>query len=255
MMIAVPLYDDAPARRTPVVTYAIIGLCLLVFLWQQGLPTDQEHAIEYGLGMLPAVLFGHAALPPWLAFVPPWATILTSMFLHGGWMHVLGNMLYLWIFGKGVENALGPWRFSALYLLSGVAAALTQGLIDTSSEVPMIGASGAIAGVLGAYLLLYPRGNVVVFFWLFIIIRLLQVPAPILLGLWFLLQLWSAAIASGEPGVAVWAHVGGFLAGMALVVVLRPKQVPLFLPARSQAFTRSRALPPVGRPRGPWGPF
>jgi membrane associated rhomboid family serine protease len=253
-MLAVPLYDDAPARRTPVVTYTIIGLCLVVFLWQQGLPADQEHAVEYGLGMLPAVLFGYAELPPSLAFVPPSATILTSMFLHGGWMHLLGNMLYLWIFGKGVENALGPWRFALLYLLSGVAAALTQGLMDPSSEVPMIGASGAIAGTLGAYLLLYPRGNVVVFFWLLIFVRLLQVPAVILLGLWFLLQLWSAA-ASGEPGVAFWAHVGGFLAGMLLVLLLRPKQVPLFLPSRTQAFTRSRSLPPTGRPRGPWGPY
>jgi membrane associated rhomboid family serine protease len=253
-MLAVPLYDDAPARRTPAVTYAIIGLCLLVFLWQQSLPAGEEHAIEYGLGMLPAVMFGYAELPPWLAFVPPYATILTSMFLHGGWMHLLGNMLYLWIFGKGVENALGPWRFALLYLLGGVAAALTQGLMDPSSEVPMIGASGAIAGTLGAYLLLYPRGNVVVFFWLLIFVRLLQVPAVILLGLWFLLQLWSAA-SSGEPGVAFWAHVGGFLAGMLLVVVLRPKQVPLFLPSRTQAFSRSSTLPPAGRPRGPWGPY
>ena len=118
----------------------------------------------------------------------------------------------------------------------------------------MIGASGAIAGVLGAYLLLYPRGNVVVFFWFLIIVRLLQVPAVILLGLWFLMQLWGAASA-GEPGVAVWAHVGGFLAGMALVLLLRPKEQPLFQAARTQAFSRPPSLPPTGRPRGPWGPY
>jgi len=253
-MLAVPLYDDTPARRTPTVTYGIIGLCLAVFLWQQSLPPGEEQAVEYGLGMLPAVLFGYAELPPWLAFVPPYATIITSMFLHGGWMHVLGNMLYLWIFGKGVENALGPWRFAVLYLLAGIAAALTQGLMSPSSEVPMIGASGAIAGTLGAYLLLYPRGNVVVFFWVLIFVRLMQVPAVILLGLWFLLQLVSAA-GSGEPGVAFWAHIGGFIAGMLLVLLLRPRQVPLFLPSRSQAFARSTSLPPLGRPRGPWGPY
>ena len=254
MFLAVPLYDDSPARRTPAFTYGVIGLCALVFLWQQSLPAGQERAAEYGLGMLPAVIFGYATLPARLAFVPPYATVITSMFLHGGWLHLLGNMLYLWIFGKGVENALGSWRFAFLYLASGVAAAMTQALMNPTSEVPMIGASGAIAGALGAYLLLYPRGNVVVFIWVLIFVRLLQVPAMILLGLWFLLQLTNAASA-GEPGVAVWAHVGGFITGMILVLLMRPRDVPLFRPSRTRAFTRSTSLPPVGRPRGPWGPF
>jgi membrane associated rhomboid family serine protease len=188
--------------------------------------------------------------------------------LHGGWLHIGGNMLYLWIFGKGVESALGPARYVVLYLICGVIAALTQAFVDPTSEVPMIGASGAIAGVLGSYLILYPRSNVVVFIWIIIIVRLVTVPAVILLGLWFLLQLVSAASAStGEPGVAVWAHVGGFIAGMALVMVLRQRHVPVFQAPRTWSFqvahprdARARfgrgSVPSAGRRpvsrRGPW---
>jgi membrane associated rhomboid family serine protease len=247
-MLAVPLYDDTPQLRTPVVTYGIVALCVLVFLWQLGLTPADSRAAVYSLGMVPALLFGYAELPPRLAVVAPYWTLVTSMFLHGGWMHLIGNMLYLWIFGRGVETALGAPRFAALYLLSGIAAALTQAWMNPAAEVPMIGASGAIAGVLGAYFLLYPRGNVVVFFWLLIFVRLITVPAIVLLGLWFLLQLVSAA-ASGEPGVAFWAHVGGFLAGMALVVLLRPRDTRLLRPSRTTPF--STALPPARR--GPWG--
>jgi membrane associated rhomboid family serine protease len=197
--------------------------------------------------MVPAVLFGHAELPPRLHLVPPWATVFASMFLHGGWLHLIGNMLYLWIFGKGVEFALGPARLIVFYLTCGVAAALTQAFVDPASQVPMIGASGAIAGILGAYLVLNPRGNVVVFFWIIIFVRLVAVPAAILLGIWFLLQLMGAVSSAGEPGVAVWAHVGGFLTGMALVMVFRRRGVALFHPARTKSF---RLAP---RRRGPWG--
>jgi membrane associated rhomboid family serine protease len=251
MFLAVPLYDDAPLRRTPVVTYGIISLCVLVFLWQLGLTPGETQRTVLGFGMVPAVLFGHARLPPGVPTLPPYETVLTSMFLHGGWAHLIGNMLYLWIFGKAVESALGSVRFTLLYLLSGVAAALTQGLMDPTAQTPMIGASGAIAGILGAYLLLFPRGNVVVFFWLLIFIRLITVPAVVMLGLWFLMQLLSAT-SSNEPGVAFWAHVGGFLAGMALVLLLRPPGAMLLSEARSRAFRRP---PPASRPRGPWGPW
>jgi membrane associated rhomboid family serine protease len=211
--------------------------------------------------MVPSVLLGQANLPRQLQIVPAWVTVFTSMFLHGGWLHIGGNMLYLWIFGKGVETALGPGRYLMLYLICGAIAALTQAFVDPTSEVPMIGASGAIAGVLGAYLLLFPRSNVVVFFWIIIIFRLITVPAVLLLGLWFLLQLFSAASASpGEPGVAFWAHVGGFIAGMALVMILCRGQVRLFQPSRTSSFQISRArfgrgsVPIVGRrPRqNPW---
>jgi membrane associated rhomboid family serine protease len=180
--------------------------------------------------------------------VPPWATICTSMFMHGGWLHIGGNMLYLWLFGKGVESALGGVRYLAFYLVCGTAAALTQAFVDPHSTVPMIGASGAIAGTLGAYLVLYPRGNVVVLIWIIIIVRLIAVPAVILLGLWFGLQVMSAlSAAPNEPGVAVWAHVGGFITGMAIIPFVRRRGIRLWQPARSNAFSYAP------RRRGPWG--
>jgi len=264
-MLAIPLYDDNPQTRIPVITIALIGACAAVFLWQEGLAPRAANNAALSFGMVPAVLFGEAALPRSLQIVPAWATVFTSMFLHGGWLHIVGNMLYLWIFGKGVESALGSARYLALYLICGVIAALTQAFVDPTSQVPMIGASGAIAGVLGAYLILHPRSNVVVFIWIIIIVRLLTVPAVILLGLWFLLQLVSAASASaGEPGVAFYAHIGGFIAGMALVMVLRQRHVQVFQPARSWSFqmahprdARARfgrgSVPKAGRRPGPWG--
>jgi membrane associated rhomboid family serine protease len=246
-MLALPLYDDTPRIAPPVATIALVGTCTVVFLWQEGLPPRAAHDAIYGLGMVPAVLFGYAHLAPRLQIVPAWATIFTSMFLHGGWLHLIGNMIYLWIFGRGVESALGPVRLVLFYLICGTAAALTQALVDPGSQVPMIGASGAIAGVLGGYLILHPRGNVVVFFWILIFVRLIAVPAVILLGIWFLLQLMGALSSAGEPGVAVWAHVGGFITGTVLVAVFRPRGVPLFRPARTASFL------PVRRRRGPWG--
>jgi membrane associated rhomboid family serine protease len=261
-MLAIPLYDDTPRTQLPIVTVALIGACVAVFLWQSGLTPRAANNAAFSYGMVPAVLFGHADLPRRLQTVPGWATLVTSMFLHGGWLHLGGNMLYLWIFGRGVETALGPVRYLGLYLICGVAAALTQAFMNPASDVPMIGASGAIAGVLGAYLILYPRSNVVVFIWIIIIVRLLSVPAVILLGLWFLLQLTSATAATAdEPGVAFWAHVGGFIAGMALVLVLRRRGVRMWQPSRSASFQMARprlgrgSVPSAGRRSGrrsPW---
>ena len=248
MFFTLPLYDDAPHSGREVGTYALILLCSLVFLWQLDQPHNGD-ATALAFGMIPAVLFGHAELPRNLQIVAPWMTIFTSMFLHGGWAHILGNMLYLWLFGRGVETPLGLVRFLVLYFVSGVAAAMTQALVDPDSTVPMIGASGAIAGVLGAYLVLHPRGNVVTLIWIIIFVRFVTVPAVLLLGLWFLLQVLGAAGSNGEPGVAVWAHVGGFITGLVLVTILRPANVPLFHPARTAAFR----LAPRGRQRGPWG--
>jgi membrane associated rhomboid family serine protease len=246
-MLFLPLYDDNPRLRLPVATYALIAACVGVFLWQLGLGPRAERAASFAYGMVPAVLFGEAELPTQLQRIPSWATLITSMFLHGSWLHLLGNMLYLWLFGRGVESALGPVRFLVFYLLCGIAAALTQGLIDPSSEVPMIGASGAIAGTLGAYLVLYPRGNVVVFVWVLIFVRLIAVPAVILLGLWFLGQLLSALATRGaEPGVAFWAHIGGFVVGLLTVAFFRRSGVALLQSPRSRAFSTARR-------RGPWG--
>jgi membrane associated rhomboid family serine protease len=248
-MIFLPLYDDNPRTAVPVVTSALIAACVVVFLWQQSLGPRGAAAADLAYGMVPAVLFGIAELPRRLQHVSPVLTLVTSMFLHGGWLHLIGNMLYLWIFGKGVERALGGPRYLVFYLLCGIAAALTQGLTDPTAEVPMIGASGAIAGTLGAYLVLYPRGNIMVFVWILIFVRLVAVPAVILLGLWFLGQLLSALSTDpSEPGVAVWAHVGGFLVGLLLVSVFRRRGVPMLQPRRSAAFSTTSV-----RRRGPWG--
>lgn len=247
-MLALPLYDDTPRAGMPLVTYTLIVACVVVYVWQFGLSPRQEHQIVLQYGMIPAVLFGYAELPPQLHSLPAWATLFTSMFLHGSWLHVGGNMVYLLLFGRGVESALGPARFLLLYLICGMAAGLSQGLIDPTSEVPMIGASGAIAGTLGAYLILHPRGNIVIFVWFFIFVRLITVPAVIVLGLWFVLQLMNAlSAASGEAGVAFWAHVGGFIVGMALVPFFRRPGTPMLQPARSASFSVSRPR------RGPWG--
>lgn len=267
MIFALPLYDDNPIRRPPIVTYWLIGLCVGAFLWQLG--RDQE-AVAYTFGMVPAVLFGYRQLPPEMALIPPWATIFTSMFLHGGWLHLGGNMLFLWIFGNNVEDLLGRARYLLFYLSCGAAAAMIQALSAMHSQVPMIGASGAIAGVLGAYLMTYPRANVHCLVWLVIFFWIVTVPAWILLGLWFAMQLLSGVAARpSTPGVAFWAHVGGFVTGVVLFLLLRPRQIILLQPQKTpiwasvppRELTGRRTFhgsvpdsgPPWRRPPSPWG--
>ncbi|HEX5327068.1 MAG TPA: rhomboid family intramembrane serine protease [Acetobacteraceae bacterium] len=253
-MLALPLYDDTPRRRPALTTYGLIGGCVAVFLWQESLGPRAAAYADYAFGMIPAVLFGHAELPHPLQQIPPWASLITSMFLHGGWLHLIGNMIYLWLFGRGVEAALGSLRYLGFYLLCGVAAALTQAGMNPQGTVPMIGASGAIAGTLGAYLLLYPHARVMVLIWVIIIVRLIAVPAVVLLGLWFLLQLLSAVTTtSGAPGVAFWAHVGGFVIGMLLLFLFRRPQFPLLPPRHHGPFGRG-SVPSAGRRRRPAEP-
>jgi membrane associated rhomboid family serine protease len=183
--------------------------------------------------MIPAVLFGEARLSPELARVPAPLTVLTSMFLHGGWMHLIGNMIYLWIFGNNVEDSMGHARFVLLYLLCGVAAALAQAWVQPDATVPMVGASGAISGVLGAYLLLFPHARVHVAVPIGFMLHTLDLPAVLVLGLWIGLQLLSSALATpGEGGVAFFAHIGGFAAGMALIPFFKYRRVRLFHPPR-----------------------
>jgi membrane associated rhomboid family serine protease len=177
------------------------------------------------------VLFGNDSLPPDIARIPPELSVVTSMFMHGGWMHIIGNMLYLWIFGNNIEDRLGHVRFVLFYLLSGAAAALAQSLANTHSEVPMIGASGAIAGVLGAYMVLFPRAHVLVLVPLGFFTQLLRLPALLVLGFWFVLQfLQGGLMAPGEGGgVAYLAHIGGFVAGIVLILLFggrRPTAAP-----------------------------
>jgi membrane associated rhomboid family serine protease len=217
----IPLRDDNPTRTTPFVNYALIAACVGVFAWQVSLGARAEAAI-YAFGLIPDVLLGNARLPPEIATVPAWMTVFTSMFLHGGVMHLVGNMLYLWIFADNVEDRFGHGRFVAFYLLCGIGAALAQALPDPDSQIPMIGASGAISGVLGAYMLMFPRAHVLVLIPLGVLSRVVHLPALLVLGLWFGLQLLSEMMApTSGGGVAFRAHIGGFVAGMVLLPVFR----------------------------------
>ena len=223
----IPLRDDNPIRSRPVVTVALIVLCTLVFLWQLSLSANGQQQAAYLFGLIPAVLFGNAQLEG--QWIPAGATIITSMFLHGGWLHLIGNMLYLWIFGDNIEDRLGRGRFIVFYLVCGAVAALGQGVADPRSEVPMIGASGAISGVLGAYLVLYPRAKVLVLLPLLIFVTTVRVPALVVLGIWFAAQLLSSLVAApgSGAGVAFAAHVGGFVAGVVLIrLFLRDRRRP-----------------------------
>ena len=216
----IPLKDDNPTRTIPFVNYALIVACVLVFLWQVSLGKQMQAAI-YAYGLIPDVLLGDARLPPELAVVPAWATVFTSMFMHGGWMHLIGNMLYLWIFADNVEDRFGHGRFIVFYALCGIAAALAQALPDPQSQIPMVGASGAISGVLGAYLLMFPRAHVLVLLPLGPLSQLVRMPALLVLGLWFALQLLSEMFAAPGAGVAFRAHIGGFVAGLVLMPLFR----------------------------------
>jgi membrane associated rhomboid family serine protease len=222
----IPLRDDNPVRATPVITIGLIALCVLVFLWQLSLSPSAAEVAVYQYGFLPGALVGRVQVEG--AVVPPALTVFSSMFLHGSFLHVAGNMLYLWIFGDNIEDRLGRGRFIAFYLICGAIAALAQALPNMDSQTPMIGASGAISGVLGAYIVLYPRANVLVALPLLIIFYTFRVPALLVLGFWFLGQLMSSVAATGEEGgIAFGAHVGGFLAGLILIrFFLRERRAP-----------------------------
>lgn len=229
----IPLKDDNPSRRVPFVTLGLIGANVLIFFWQLSLG-DSMQLSAYAFGATPALIFGYADLPAELQLVPYWLTTVTSMFLHGGWMHLLGNMLYLWIFSDNVEDSMGHGRFIVFYLVCGLAAVFSNALPDMQSQIPMIGASGAISGVLGAYLLLYPHARVLVAIPFGFYLHTVRLPALWVLGFWFLLQLVNSALSSGgEGGGVAWlAHIGGFVAGVALVPFFKDKGVRLFAPPR-----------------------
>jgi membrane associated rhomboid family serine protease len=218
----IPLYDDNPNQRFPVATVALIVLNALVFLYEISLSSDVTQLsgpaiteFVYAAGFLPARLIG-GELPP-IELLPLPLTFVTHMFVHGGWMHLIGNMWFLWIFGDNVEDRLGPVRFIGIYLAWGWIAAAAQMTLGGDPSAPMVGASGAIAGVLGAYAVLYPQARVHVLLFLFIFITRITIPAFIMLGLWFAVQFFSLS----EAGVAWWAHIGGFVAGVGVAVPLR----------------------------------
>lgn len=223
-----PLKDDNPRSRIgfQAVTVGAMGFCVLVFLYQLTLSDVDQARLFYSYGLIPATLLGDAHLSPELERIPSWATLFTSMFLHGGILHIAGNMLFLWVFGDNVEDALGHVRFVLFYVLCGAAAGLLHAAIDPASEVPTIGASGAISGVLGAYLVLYPRRGIWVQIFYVMVRRL---PAWGVLGAWAGLQVVNATIlGDGASNTAWWAHIGGFVAGAILVIPLRRAGVPLF---------------------------
>jgi len=209
-----PIRDDTPSRTFPLVTFLLVLANGLVWLWEVSLGggTALNH-FYYQFGFVPGVLTGVYKAPSW-AIAPYFLTTLTSMFIHGSWGHILGNMLFLWIFGNNIEDYLGHNKYLLFYLAGGVVAALIQLLSGPTSEVPTIGASGAIAAVMGVYFFLYPKAKVqtLVFF---IFITIVRLPAWIFLGIWFVLQLFEGTFGAAQ-GVAVWAHVGGFLFGVVI---------------------------------------
>jgi len=206
----IPLRDIVPSRTTPIVTISLIVANVLVFLYELTLGRAVNDFTLY-FGLVPAAF--------------SWVAVFTSMFLHGGLFHVAGNMLYLWIFGDNVEDRMGHGRFLVFYLLCGTAAALAQTITAPDSVVPMVGASGAIAGVMGAYFVLYPKSRIVTLVPIFFFFQIIEVPAIFFLGIWFVMQflsgIGSITATGGGGGIAFWAHVAGFVAGLSGVIVFR----------------------------------
>ena len=232
-MFFFPISDDNHSTKKPYICYCLIFLCSFIFLWQSTLPVNLYKDAIYSFGVIPAAVLGEKE-----SYINPYLTIFTSMFMHGSWMHLIGNMVFLWIFGDNIEDSMGHKKFIVFYVISGICAALLQAIIDPNSEIPMIGASGAIAGVLGAYLVLHPKANVNVLFWLFIFITVIKVPAFIVLSIWIISQFFSASVGS-EGGVAYFAHIGGFIAGGLLISFFKDSHVRLFQEGNSQSFESS----------------
>jgi membrane associated rhomboid family serine protease len=217
-----PFRDSQPIARTPWITRAIVAFTAAVFLYQLSLDERRIHELFLACGIVPARWFDPGgSLDPRAVPADAWP-LVTSMFLHGSLLHVVSNLWALWIFGDNIEDRLGPLRFLAFYVACGVLAGLVHAVTQPSSTLPTIGASGAIAGVMGAYFVLFPAARVVTIFPILCFPLFVELPAFVYLGLWFLLQLWSGAqsVASDAGGIAWWAHVGGFLAGIALLGLL-----------------------------------
>jgi membrane associated rhomboid family serine protease len=250
----IPLHDTTPRYliARPWTTWGLMIACVVAYLGQVAGGEEGMVRLVYGLGTIPAVLTGSAALAPQLVMADPLVTLVTYQFLHGGFMHLAGNMLYLWVFGDNVEDAMGHGRFLLFYLACGVLAALAQVAADPANATPLIGASGSISGVLGAYLILHPRARVLVP----IVIIPLYLPAWLLLIFWFGFQFFAAFGGPAADNVGWWAHIGGFVAGVLLIFLFRYRAVPLFglrdppsgVTIRRGAVWRSKN----DRRRGPW---
>jgi membrane associated rhomboid family serine protease len=223
-----PLKDDIPSRRRPIVTVGLMATCILVYWWQASLGAQAGAYAVYSYGFIPAVMFGEAELPAELAVLPPVATLVTSMFLHGGLMHLAGNMLYLWVFGNNIEDRMGWPVFLVFYLVAGAAAAYAQALANPSSTIPLIGASGAVAGTLGAYIVMFPHARVLALIPIFFIFQVTELSAWIVLGFWFVLQALQGVGSLGGDlgGVAWWAHIGGFTFGALIALLFYRRRQP-----------------------------
>ena len=227
-MVFLPLFDRNPIRyiQSAHVTLAILFLCLCVFFYQVTLSKEAEYIFILMYGATPSSIFNGTPLSQYESLIPAGFTILTSMFLHGDFMHLAGNMLFLWVLGDNIEDELGHLRFLLFYVVCGIAGAVAHSLVDITSEIPMIGASGAISGIIGAYLILHPKAPIKTLIWFFVI----EVPAWLLLGMWTCIQ-FSNIFFSGSSGIAEvawWAHVGGFITGVILIILFRKKNLKLF---------------------------
>lgn len=262
-MAFIPLYDDNPhryiGRGGQGITMGIIVFTTLVHLVvQSDLIFPADDILLYSFALIPADLTGYADRPEELLPVPAWLTLVTHAFLHGDWLHLGGNMLFLWVFGDNVEDAVGHWRFILFYLLSAVGGGLVQVAIMPDSMAAVVGASGAVAGIVAAYLILYPKAKI----WVLLFARIpLRLAAMWVLGAWILVQFWSVLSTDAEEGIAWWAHIGGLAAGALLIVVLRRPGILLFgrqpellqgiPPAAGPPIVAETPPPPV-EPSGPW---
>ena len=247
----IPFRDENPTVNLPIATYVILGMNIVVWAIVQGFGATYPLAESFcRYALIPGDLLGLAPANTQIAVAQnltcpidgraEMSTLVSSMFMHGGWFHIIGNMLFLWVFGDNVEDVMGPFRFAAFYVLCGIAAAIAQIATDPSSLIPMVGASGAIGGVMGAYAVLFPRARVHMLLILIVYVTTISVPAFVVLGYWFLLQLISGVgtLGASGGGVAFWAHIGGFVAGVILVFVFRDKDM---LAARKRLTTRHSA--------------
>jgi membrane associated rhomboid family serine protease len=238
-----PYRDDNPLRHgPPLVTLAIIAINTAVYLLLQfPLGPNEGQAYLLSFGFIPAVFFGQFELVSELARVPSTATLVTNMFLHGGLVHLVGNMWFLWLYGDNVEEAMGRLRYLFFYLICGCAGTLAHAAFDPAGQVPLVGASGAISGVIAGYLLIWPRANIRVFYWFFILIGTINVPAFVVLGIWIVEQLFALPTAmQAQGGIAIVAHLGGFAAGLVLTPFLKRRGVTLFQSPHSAAFAHSQ---------------
>jgi membrane associated rhomboid family serine protease len=230
-----PIRDDVPSRSFPIVTVGLIVVNAIVFLAELAMGAQGLRAAVFNYGLVPVFVSNYAAggdISAGRALFP----FFSSMFLHGGFLHLIGNMWYLWIFGDNVEDRLGHVRFLAFYIICGILGNLAHFAFNTGSQVPTIGASGAVAGVLGVYLVSYPRARIVVLLWLGFLIQFIELPALIVLGFWLILQFingaFSVVMSSATGGVAWWAHIGGFLGGILIFKLFRPRPRILYVRGR-----------------------